>query len=1195
MKWNRIFIIIPLSLTLVLVTVTVLIACMGSPTPPSCPQSIYFAKTTTGSVLIPAGSPAFTAPIGLSPFISWDDPTVACADPASASATFILSCTPPGGSAFSLGPVTFPLTTPTTPGAQASSTVAFPIPAGTPPSVCTVMGTYDVVFGAGIGTGTLSATGDTQVCLVEPSPSDSTLPRLDLQLITPPGGEPGVFPLHQGDQTWIYFKAFNNDLTHSATFNFFSEGRQIAGLPDGFDDEDAAYDAGVFRISNTDGDVFPSDFFFENDALPIDRLPGDPLSPDPGRLDGEFTLEPGEVEVFGIAINSFGACADGSCNERNICADVELTNGGDPEFAKLCTQFAYLVDNELGPRYPGLTVRDELKTHPQVDAQWSGVQFFDATGDLIDEMHGMNLTPDNRIEDDLDIQTTGDDLRPGLPPEFQFPDMWFDQVTLPTTAASAEFDLFIFDERDGFAPQRNRWKVSGLDGQDAPCPLPGVSYFPGFPADLEINLESDGACGDDSVVELFLLTGADRTLLPPATLGEMRDDAFLKIDDESCRTLTFPHGNLIEAPLFQADPPFMAQNFDGADPLTELIRLLDELGNPIDSGTATLTGPDGALLLTPDVVDGEVMIQFDPTVFTGLGATREWNLIIENDAFVNSPIMVPVVGRFLPPLLPIAFEFDLPPLAQAGQPLEGGIFIPPLEPEPVDPYFNMEFFIGIETEDPIEIMIPDSLDYIPIGPNTPGDEVDRLKSKFGEDPINRCSEGVWKCGKIEFGDGFTFESEIFADGFESGDVSSWSTGAAADNSQRQTKEQKVGVLDEEKKLPVFTEEELRKAIELFNDDVVFDEKTIGLVSEQFGIEVPLPPIRGTYFFDEFESFRKQGANAPVTIDGSQCPAPCSGFVFESRSGINGIRIEGFPDYGAVLVSDSIRITRSEFVSNGKGGIQIASSGHVIGDSLETSNRFENNGGAGIEMASGDGNTILFNTFTGNTGGGIDLGGDGVTNNDTGDPDVGANQLQNFPVLTRVLASGAGNTMIEGTLNSLSDRTYTLQFFANETCHASGHGEGASLLGATQTSTDANGNAAFSLSVDSTTAIGQFVTSTATEDDHGRTSEFSACFEIVSGVSIADEVLLPTAYAVYQNYPNPFNPSTTIHYDVPQANRIQLVVFDLLGRTVATLVNERKEAGRHEITFDADDLPSGTYFYQLRTQGFTETKKLVLLR
>ena len=217
--------------------------------------------------------------------------------------------------------------------------------------------------------------------------------------------------------------------------------------------------------------------------------------------------------------------------------------------------------------------------------------------------------------------------------------------------------------------------------------------------------------------------------------------------------------------------------------------------------------------------------------------SQDQNFILPD---VHNAIHLRLVRRAPPSsLLPVDFEFNSPPLAQVGETYDGGIFIPPLDPQPVDPYFNMEFFIGIETGDDIEIRIPENpfnpnvFNITPIDPNTPVAELKRLRGKFGEDPINHCSEGVWKCGKIEFGDGFEFETEIFVDGFESGDVSSWSTGAAADNSEKKSKEVPVGVLNEDKKLPVITEEELRAAIELFNDDVVFDEKTIGLVSERF--------------------------------------------------------------------------------------------------------------------------------------------------------------------------------------------------------------------------------------------------------------------------------------------------------------------------------------------------------------------------
>ena len=388
----------------------------------------------------------------------------------------------------------------------------------------------------------------------------------------------------------------------------------------------------------------------------------------------------------------------------------------------------------------------------------------------------------------------------------------------------------------------------------------------------------------------------------------------------------------------------------------------------------------------------------------------------------------------------------------------------------MDPYFNMEFFVSIDTNDLIEIMIPDPFVIVPIDPDTPDEELERLAGKFGEDPINRCSEGVWKCGKIEFGDGFTFETEIFVDGFESGHVSSWSTGAAADNSERKDKELPIGVLNEDKKLPVITEEELRKAIELFNDDVVFDEKTIGLVSERFGVLEPLPPAKGTYFFDEFESFRSIAAAVGSVIDGSGCPAPCSGLVLEGgNGGINGIRIENFPDYGVEILSDGNSITNTELVGNGSGGLRVNGNGNVIGGETKNGNLISDNGGLGI-----------------------DLGGDGVTPNDTADGDTGANNLQNFPELTSVTAGT--QTRIRGTLDSTPNSSFTLQFFANDACDQSGNGEGASFLDSTSTATGSNGQATFSLTSDSDTTTGQLITATAS-DGSGNTSEFSSCFAI----------------------------------------------------------------------------------------------------
>ncbi|MGA3286995.1 MAG: T9SS type A sorting domain-containing protein [Bacteroidota bacterium] len=84
------------------------------------------------------------------------------------------------------------------------------------------------------------------------------------------------------------------------------------------------------------------------------------------------------------------------------------------------------------------------------------------------------------------------------------------------------------------------------------------------------------------------------------------------------------------------------------------------------------------------------------------------------------------------------------------------------------------------------------------------------------------------------------------------------------------------------------------------------------------------------------------------------------------------------------------------------------------------------------------------------------------------------------------------------------------------------------------------------------------------------------------------------FTLFENYPNPFNPSTKIRYAIPQNSFITLKVFDLRGREIVTLVNEKKASGNYEVTFNASNLSSGIYFYQLKTENYIQTKKMILL-
>ena len=89
--------------------------------------------------------------------------------------------------------------------------------------------------------------------------------------------------------------------------------------------------------------------------------------------------------------------------------------------------------------------------------------------------------------------------------------------------------------------------------------------------------------------------------------------------------------------------------------------------------------------------------------------------------------------------------------------------------------------------------------------------------------------------------------------------------------------------------------------------------------------------------------------------------------------------------------------------------------------------------------------------------------------------------------------------------------------------------------------------------------------------------------------------IPTSYTLHQNYPNPFSPGTTISFDLSAASHVNLKVYTVLGKEVATLLDEQKEAGRHAVHFDGSGLSSGTYFVRLQAGASAETRTLLLLK
>lgn len=186
--------------------------------------------------------------------------------------------------------------------------------------------------------------------------------------------------------------------------------------------------------------------------------------------------------------------------------------------------------------------------------------------------------------------------------------------------------------------------------------------------------------------------------------------------------------------------------------------------------------------------------------------------------------------------------------------------------------------------------------------------------------------------------------------------------------------------------------------------------------------------------------------------------------------------------------------------NSSEGVTILNNAHdnvIGGTSAGAANVIAFNGSDGIAVSSGTNNALRANAVFSNAGLGIDLASDGVLANDAGDADTGANQLQNYPILSAASIS-AGLVLITGSLNSRPATTYELDFFANPLPDGFTNGEGQVYLGSTNVTTGADSNATFTVTF-SVTLTGRYVSATAT-DPFGNTSEFSPCVRADSSIA-----------------------------------------------------------------------------------------------
>jgi hypothetical protein len=257
-------------------------------------------------------------------------------------------------------------------------------------------------------------------------------------------------------------------------------------------------------------------------------------------------------------------------------------------------------------------------------------------------------------------------------------------------------------------------------------------------------------------------------------------------------------------------------------------------------------------------------------------------------------------------------------------------------------------------------------------------------------------------------------------------------------------------------------------------------------------------VRGNYIGTDVTGTRALGgsiAGINIISSGNIIGGTVAGAGNVISGNLIGIQLEtnSGPGVGNVIQANLIGLNAQGTgpLPNMQQGIAIsgASNNTIGGTENNTGNRIAFNGASAISIQSGTGNVIRRNSIFSNNGLGIDLGADGVTANDLNDPDTGPNQRQNFPVITSVLSS-ANSTTIQGTLNSIPNATFQIDFYSNAAVSPSGNGPGAQFVGTAPANTDGNGNATINATFPVGLPVGRVITATAT-DPNGNTSEFSA--------------------------------------------------------------------------------------------------------
>jgi hypothetical protein len=289
------------------VQVSNLDACIGPPRQPICGKTVVFAKASPPHQVInnPTGPVQFSVPVTV--FIQRTagcDLLPAPVVPVSVTISLTVNCNPgPGGSGFLVSSILVD--------GFNNFSVPVTVPAGQP-RICNITGSATVTFSDGM---TFTSSGDTVVCLVEPSPTDPNTPRLDLELLTP-----SIDNVHPGDQATMSYRITNNDPDESWSGSFTANLQNATDTPT----EGIMYNpdgTGLYSLAEPNGDHYP--IAFGDDLLPglCVPLPLDPQLTQPGQIDRLIELDPGEQITIDVIARPWGGCANGSCGEATVILD----------------------------------------------------------------------------------------------------------------------------------------------------------------------------------------------------------------------------------------------------------------------------------------------------------------------------------------------------------------------------------------------------------------------------------------------------------------------------------------------------------------------------------------------------------------------------------------------------------------------------------------------------------------------------------------------------------------------------------------------------------------------------------------------------------------------------------------------------------------------------------------------------------